>query len=150
MGLRSHAYWAVANLAPYKFLFLGLGPRHQIRCCLHLAPSSVASVTQVVPPGSPTGPDSPPSPTLWQSQRRRAPSSESLAPSSYPPVPPCGSHWVKNTRDQNTLFPQGGEHEVLGSHQGSATRARLGHRGQLTQPLTSSVLARLFGHSFIC
>lgn len=129
-----------------QFLFLGLGPRHQIRCCLHLAPSSVVGVAQVVHSGSPTGPDPPPY-IMAEPDHPKAtgpPSSKSLAPSNYLSVPPRGSHWVKNTQDQNILFPQGGEHKVVGSHQGSATWGQLGRRRQLTQPLTLQC-----PHSFI-
>lgn len=73
---------------------------------------------------------------------------ESLTPSSYLSMALCGSHWVKTTQDQNILFPQGGEHKVLGSHQGSATWDWLGHHGQLTQPLTSNVLTHLVTRPF--
>lgn len=113
---------------------------------MRLAPSSVAGVAQVVHPGSPTGPDLPPTHTAAEPDHPSA--TESLTPSSYLSMPPCGSHWVKNTQDQNILFPQGGEHKVLGSHQGSATWDWLGHHGQLTQPLTSNVLTHLVTRPF--
>lgn len=88
-GLRSHGDWAVASLAHARFLFLVRGLRHQIRCCLPLAPSAMAGLAPAAQPASPTGLAlAPHCGRAPYPQGLGPPSSQGLAPSLCPPVRP--------------------------------------------------------------
>lgn len=118
LDLRSHGYWTVASLAPCSFYswVLGFGTKYGTAWAWHSPPGQMRDEWHVLPPQQT---QTPPHPTGEPDHPHTSGplSGQPLVLSSSLSTLQCGSHWVKNTQDQNSLALQGktraGQHKAL-------------------------------------